>query len=467
MSGDPEYDFQGSDHSRVNHRGPANWFTFSSTHLAEITQESMITEVRLPSGSRQEHLRSDAAQAERAESPAASADAVLTFHSHWLDDPTQNIEHTLLEPGLLFPKVIFEAPRQSLPHNSRSFSYSGISRTISNGPWWKRWLEPRQSYQWRLWQIRQGNILIIASAQSPPGRPFSEGVIHEMDLIIESIDVSEHPAWPPELFRANALALAQRKFPLLRIEAGSGFSIRVQESQIQLANFYRTYLRSTDQFEQIVLPGITALVRLQELGPEQLVPQLHDVRHKILPMLSPEGETQGHELAEVPWVGGLSVRFVLDEDDSYRFIPEELLKRWALSEDELHSLALENLSRYTAEHPLEVSLVGDEDDPRILMPAKPDVYNCSRILDQRLHSRLRELFGSELLVGLPNRDFFVAISLRHKKLIQEVRDRVSEDFSTLHHPLTERLLVISADGVSEYCGPNESASEDQPRGESL
>lgn len=458
MSDDPQHDFEGSEHPRVTHRGPANWFTFSINRQTAVNQDSMMTEVRLAGLSSQQSSHSE----QTPPSAADSAAAVLTFHSHWLDETSQSIEQTLLEPALLFPRVIFEAPRQTLPSHRSGFSCSGISRAVSDGPWWKRWLEPRQSYQWRLWQIRQGNILIIGSAQSFPGQPFSEQVIHEMDQIVESIRISQHPAWPPELFRTKAVELAQRKFPLLRIEAGSGFAIKVQDSQIQLANFYRTYLRSTEQFEQIVLPGITALVRLQELGPEQLVPQLNDVRHKILPMLSPEGETQGHELAEVPWVGGLSVRFVLDEDDSYRFIPEELLKRWDLSEDELHSLALENLSRYTAEHPLEVSVVGDEDDPRILMPTKPDVYNCSRILDQRMHSRLRELFGSELLVGLPNRDFFVAISLRHQKLIQEVRDRVSEDFSTLHHPLTERLLVISADGVSEYCGPNESSRDDHP-----
>jgi hypothetical protein len=64
---------------------------------------------------------------------------------------------------------------------------------------------------------------------------------------------------------------------------------------------------------------------------------------------------------------------------------------------------------------------------------------------------LRELFGPEVIVGVPNRDFFVAVSLNHPKLVNHVRDRVAQDYHSMHHPLTQRLLVISADGVSEYC----------------
>jgi hypothetical protein len=51
---------------------------------------------------------------------------------------------------------------------------------------------------------------------------------------------------------------------------------------------------------------------------------------------------------------------------------------------------------------------------------------------------------------MPNRDFFVAVSIRQPELIQHVRDRVDADFQTMHHPLTRRLLLLSPDGVSEF-----------------
>jgi hypothetical protein len=97
-----------------------------------------------------------------------------------------------------------------------------------------------------------------------------------------------------------------------------------------------------------------------------------------------------------------------------------------------------------------LTVVGEEDSPQMLMPVHPDAYNCSRILDPNFHQHLRELFGPQLVMGLPNRDFFVAVSLHEPSLIQQVRQRVREDHATMHHPLTQRLLLISPDGVSEY-----------------
>ena len=155
----------------------------------------------------------------------------------------------------------------------------------------------------------------------------------------------------------------------------------------------------------------------------------------------------------MPWVGGLCVGYVIDEDDSYRYVHQRMIDAWCISPESLHSLALQNLRRYAAEHPLEVTMVGDDEDPRLLMPVKPDAYNCSRVLDPDFHVQLRELFGPELIVGVPNRDFFVAATLKDPELISQIRKRVHQDFANMHHPLTKRLLVVSADGVSEYCGP--------------
>ena len=112
---------------------------------------------------------------------------------------------------------------------------------------------------------------------------------------------------------------------------------------------------------------------------------------------------------------------------------------------------MDNLDSYAVDHPMQVNVIGDEEDPQMLVPVNPDPYNSSRILGRNFHQRLREMFGPEVLVGVPNRDFFVAMSLNHPQLISPVRERVVQDYHSMHHPLTERLLVISADGVSEYC----------------
>ena len=65
-------------------------------------------------------------------------------------------------------------------------------------------------------------------------------------------------------------------------------------------------------------------------------------------------------------------------------------------------------------------------------------------------TRLREVVGGDLAVGLPGRDFFVAVSLKSPDMVQHVRGRVHEDFAQMDHPLTDRLLLLTTDGVSEY-----------------
>jgi len=50
---------------------------------------------------------------------------------------------------------------------------------------------------------------------------------------------------------------------------------------------------------------------------------------------------------------------------------------------------------------------------------------------------------------MPNRDFFVALSTDAPDMVRHIRERVREDFSQMDHPLTDKLLLVSADGVSE------------------
>jgi uncharacterized protein YtpQ (UPF0354 family) len=180
---------------------------------------------------------------------------------------------------------------------------------------------------------------------------------------------------------------------------------------------------------------------------------LEEVEERIMPMLYPDEDAADtlKDFVQLPWIGGLTQVFVIDEDDTYRFVHESMLEQWDLSTESLRELAMENLNTYGVEHPMQVNLIGDEDNPQMLVPVKPDPYNSARILGATFHKRLRDLFGPEVIVGVPNRDFFVAVSLNHPKLISHVRDRVIQDYHAMHHPLTQRLLVISADGVSEYC----------------
>jgi uncharacterized protein YtpQ (UPF0354 family) len=152
----------------------------------------------------------------------------------------------------------------------------------------------------------------------------------------------------------------------------------------------------------------------------------------------------------MPWVGGLVVLYVVDESHAYWYIREDLLETWGLPPDDLHEIALANLNRYFDEAPMEFTVAGEEDGPRLLIPARPDAYNTSRLLSEPFHEKLRGVLGGEFAVGTPSRDFFVAVSLDSSETVEHVRKKVEDDFQQMDHPLSDRLLLVTHDGVTEY-----------------
>ncbi|MCR9197495.1 MAG: DUF1444 family protein [Planctomycetaceae bacterium] len=424
----------------VSFQGPANWFSFDVPTTLQLEQSEAFLEIR-------PQAPNDGAD----DNPEPGWS--MTMYAAWVDESEPEKSASSFEASALFPGVITstEARRLELPGRCRT--WQGMSRGRRLVPWWKQMFKPSPTYEWRLWVVEFREIMIVASLQSPHGRPLSAATVNTCEQMLNSILFAEVFACPPMLFRQQVIELAEKHFPLLEVKPTGSFSVSLDGSEINLSNFYRSYIHSPERLKDIVLPGMTAIVRLHELGPEQLMPELPEARERIMPMLYPEADADESmsEFVQAPWVGGLTVMYVLDEEESYRFVHERMLTHWRLSREQLHDLAMQNLQVFADENPLEVSLVGDEDDARMLVPVNPSPYNSVRLLGEQLHGRLRQVLGAELIVGVPNRDFFVAVSLNHPELIGQIQKRVVQDYQSMHHPLTSRLLVISADGVSEYC----------------
>lgn len=413
-------------------QGPANWFRCTYPNSVEFRQKESVIEVRPATA-------------------AGSASWSMALYAAWVDNEGNSEPSPAFSVSTLFPAVVRSQQGTPLDVGVENRNWSGLSRRRAAGPWWKR--IRRRPYEWRLWILEHRNVMLVASLQSAPGKPLDADTVQQCTAIMESVRFASTPAMPPEPFRQEVIKLAKKYFPLLDVESRGRFAIALQGSEINLSNFYRSYLQQPESMTQVILPGLTSVVRLQEWGPEQVMPPLQEVEERIMPMLYPDEDAADtlKDFVQLPWIGGLTQVFVIDEDDTYRFVHESMLEQWDLSTESLRELAMENLNTYGVENPMQVNVVGDEDDPQMLVPVNPDPYNSARILGDTFHKRLRDLFGPEVIVGVPNRDFFVAVSLNHPKLISHVQDRVTQDYHAMHHPLTQRLLVISADGVSEYC----------------
>ncbi len=373
---------------------------------------------------------------------------ILSLRCVWGETP--HLE-SAVDWGLLFPQRRRGRRIHPLNLSQPSAGWEGEAVLDPLRPWWQRWFRRRHWHRWKVWAISWPKLLLLATFVERGDRPHDPETDTLVRMVLNTLQAPEHIADPPKVFADRALRLARLKFPLLDCEAAGEFQLRLGKSNVNLFNFYRSYVQAPDRFENILLPALTTVVQVQEWGEDQTTPPFEQVRERIMPMLYPEKVWRDNFSSFVgePWVGNLMILYVVDEAQAYWYIRHDLLKKWNLSAEELHELAMRNLDRYFDEHPTEMLLTGQEDGPKLLMPHKPDAYNTARLLSHEFHDKLREVLGREFAIGMPNRDFFVALSTDAPDMLQHIRERVREDFSQMDHPLTDKLLLVSADGVSE------------------
>jgi hypothetical protein len=327
--------------------------------------------------------------------------------------------------------------------------------------WWQRLLMPSDWRRWCIWSFRRGDLYVVATLVH--GKTFDPELGSLVRMSLGTLELPEIPAETHDGFANRVLELARRKFPLLECARTEDFQIRIGESTVNLFNMYRSYVKSPDKFEEIMLPALTTVVQVQEWGESQTEPPLEAVRERIMPMLYPESVWKSRFPAFVgtPWIAGLVILYVVDESQAYWYIREGLRERWGVTADEIHGTAMENLRAYFERQPMEMAVAGaDHDSPTMLMPGRADSYNSARLLSEPFMSRLREVIGGNFAVGLPGRDFFVAVSLKSQKMLDHVRRKVREDYAQMDHPLTDRMLLVSADGVSEFANDPSSDTSD-------
>lgn len=382
---------------------------------------------------------------------APGGGGILTVSSFWLDPADRRRPRLadLADPSRLFPKHRQVRAIRGLDIGDESLGFEGEAPLTSQKKWWKV-LGRNKWKRFRLWCVRQENVHLLALFMQT--EEFDPESATMAEMVLNTIAFPDQLALPPDLFAQRVLNFARERFPSLPCERGDDFQLRIGDTRINLFNFYRSYVNAPDQFENIVMPALTTVVQVQSWGPSKSEPDFDQVRERIMPMLYPEQAWKERfpNFIGTDWAAGLVTLYVVDETQAYWYLRDELLERWGISEAELHELALENLDRYFEEQPMELTVAGDDDGPRILIPSRPDAYNSARLLSPRFHDNLHGILGNQFAVGAPSRDFFVALTLNSPETLDHVKGRVSADFKQMDHPLSDRLLLFTYDGVTEY-----------------
>lgn len=409
------------------HAGPALWFKVWTPPHWELAETNGVLNFAAP-----------------------DRGGLLTIRTVWSNAATVPTPVDLIDLARLFPRRRKVRNLNPLAISAPSLALEGEMQLSEGQRWWQRLLRRGEWRRWRLWTVQQGPVSLVAMyLQTDRPDPEAETLAA---MILNTLEFADQPADPPARFAERVLQLARKKFPLLECESVAEFQLRIGESNVNLFNFYRTYVAAPDQFESIILPVLSTVVQVQGWGKEVMEPELETVRERVMPMLYPESAwlERFPNFVGTVWIAGLVVLYVVDESQAYWYIRDELLQKWGMSPETLHELALANLDRYFEDAPMEFTLAGEPDGPQLLLPVRPDAYNTARFLSSRFQQKARELLGQQFAVGVPSRDFFVAVSLNSEQAVAQVCQKVREDFQQMDHPLSDHMLLVTTDGVSEY-----------------
>ncbi len=377
--------------------------------------------------------------------------ARVTLRSFW--HPSRHATpKEVLDPRSLFPGAFALRKLAPLQIEQASFGVSGYVPAEPERPLLRRVLAPAPKRSWQAWAVRSGSVCVIATIEQTSDAPVSRAQLRACRRILDTLDFHEHPVAPPEEFTKTVFHVARRRFED-EVAEHKRLQLAVGDARISLLNYYRAYVREPETFDEIAEAVMENIERLLNWDGSDLEVDLDLVRDRIMPMLVPESVWRDSltEFVSAQWIAGLRIMYVVDEHDAYWYIREELLDSWDLDPENLHEIALLNLHDYFERDPSEITAVDNGNGPRLLMPANADAYNSVRLLHQPFHRRLQRLLGPEFAVAIPNRDFFVAVSLKSTEILERVRGKVASDYQTMDHPLTDRILLVSTDGVSEYC----------------
>jgi hypothetical protein len=260
------------------------------------------------------------------------------------------------------------------------------------------------------------------------------------------------PELSREQFLDQVITQVKTKFPLVKLSrADSGFSLKVNGHTASLENLYRISLLRPDETPHNVDRWIVELIRASEGSPDQSA-NYEDLKDRILPMVlgKPSADVSGPAMVTQPLISGLLVAYAVDQDRTISYIPKKVFDSWDMSIDDLHTQALENLvSRSEA---MAAHAAQDEDGTvSLILFQTMDGYDASRILLPTLHDRLRQYLGSPFVAGIPNRDILLCFR-NDEQTVPRMRSQIETDFKQMPHQVTDKLMLVTADGIAPYEG---------------
>ena len=250
-----------------------------------------------------------------------------------------------------------------------------------------------------------------------------------------------------EQFVEQILKLIPEKFPLVKMARGDEpFTLRVNGNIVSLENLYRLAVLQPEEMRRNIERWMVELLRAAEGSPDR-TGSYESLKERILPMILPEDAGEAHaDTVSEPLIEGLRIAYAIDSDRTIAYIPKAQFDEWEVSTDDLHAQALDNL---VARSETMVASAAQDDDGKIslILFQTGDGYDASRLLLPTLHERLREHLGSPFAAAIPTRDLLLCFR-SDAETVQRVKEQVAEDYRRMPHQVTDKLLLVTPDGIA-------------------
>ena len=284
-----------------------------------------------------------------------------------------------------------------------------------------------------------------------------------------------------EAFAQAVIRRVRGKFPLVKIGRAKHqpFAVRVNGHVASLENLYRISRLKPGDLQHQVERWAVELLRAGEGTPDRSA-DWEAIKDRVLPMILPadakgeaasdaaamdaalnppgladatspliSGKPRGIDaLITQPLVPGLRTGYVIDGDRTIAYIPWEALGRWDLDVEHLHERAMANLverSQTMNAHAAQ----GEDEEINLILFQTLDGFDASRLLLPNLHDRLRRHLGSPFVAAVPNRDILLCFR-NDPDTVEGLRGQIKHDHRTMPHQVTDRLLLVTADGIALY-----------------
>jgi len=253
-----------------------------------------------------------------------------------------------------------------------------------------------------------------------------------------------------EKFVEQVIEEVHVKFPLVKLaRADAHFSLSINGVVASLENLYRMTAMRPEELKHNVDRWIVELLRATEGTPDE-TGTFEELKDRIFPMVlgNANADVAGAQMVTQQFVSGLTIAYAVDHDRTISYIPSRVFKSWKISLDDLHERALENLiakSDSMAAHAAQ----DEEGNVNLILFQTMDGYDASRILLPNLHEKLRGYLGSPFMAGIPNRDILICFR-NEAEITNRLKEQIANDYNQMPHQVTEKLLLVTADGVAPF-----------------